>query len=219
MTPFVVVTMARSGSHRLQYLLNAHPRVKMRGELLNQTFETCSDAELIAAAFRARPGMKAVGFKMLHLQLMGRPFTLPSLLAVPGLKVIVLQRLDQIGRLRSEAQATTTDYWAVTALRRLPTPVRLDPWWTLQWLRVADAFHKQLAEHVPPERRAWITYEQLMANQDATLRQVWAALGVTSPGPLAPVTYRQEHRPLADTVTNLDELRAVLSGTRYRDLL
>lgn len=220
--PFIVLTMDRSGSKHLLYLLRAHPQIKMRAEILNKTFETLTDAELIANAFRVpaarRQNVAAAGFKVLHEQIAGRPFTLTRLLAVPHLKVIVLERRNQLERLRSEIQAAARGNWSVLSSPTVEHPaVHLPPGHVVYWLRVAQAFYTQLTE-IPTKQRIWLYYEDLIADQDAVMEPVWTFLGVRSPGPLQVATYRQEARPLADTVANLDELRAALAGTPYAAL-
>lgn len=214
MTPFIVLTMARSGSHHLQYLLNLHAQIKMRGELLNQTFETETDEHLIGRAFNGRRRYAAVGWKILQGQIAGRPLTLARLIeTTPGLKLIVLERRNQLERLRSEAQADLTRRWAVDAPppEQLPA-VTLNPPHVHYWLRTADAWHRQLRELNP----LWITYEDLMADQTAAMAPAWPYLGVDDPGPLDAQTYRQEHRPLDATITNLPELQQFLADTPYQ---
>lgn len=220
--PFIVLTMGRSGSKHLLYLLKAHPQIRMRGEILNKVFETLSDEELLANAFRVptarRRNTAAAGFKILHEQIAGRPFTLTRLLAVPDMRVIVLQSRNQIERLRSEIQAAAAGNWSVLSSPTVEHPmVYLPPGHVVYWLRVAQAFYKQLTE-IPAGRRIWLCYEDLIADQDAVMEPVWEFLGVRSPGPLRVATYRQESRPLADTVANLAELRTALEGTPYAAL-
>jgi len=211
MIRFVMVTMARSGSHHLQFSLNLHPHVKARKELLNKTFERMTDAELIRTGFSAKPPAKAVGFKLLHEQIAGRPWTLTRLLDA-GAKVIVLERRNQVERLRSDAQAHVTGRWEVhTPPPRLPA-VSLDPQLTLWWMRTAEAFHRQLRE-IDPERLLWLTYENF------DISPVWPFLGVKDPGPLDPGTVRQEDRPLIETLTNHAEVAGLLAGTPYAWML
>lgn len=213
MTPFVVLTMARSGSHHLRYLLNLHPQVKMRGELINATFETVTDADIVAGGFKVahhmRGRVRAVGFTLFCEQIAGRPFTLTRLLTVPNMHVIVLERVHQLERLRSKAQAIAVDYWAVDKPPGVLPAVTLDFFDTLYWLQVARAYHNQL-RGIP--NHLWMTYEELTGDRDAALERVWTYLGVDPFTPPPHVSYRQEDRTLAETVTNLDELQAWLTG-------
>lgn len=222
MTPFVVLTMARSGSHHLLFLLQAHPQVKMRKELLNKTFESLSDDALIAAAFRVpkrNPPILASGFKLLQEQLGPRPLTMQRLLNVPGIRFIVLERKDQLARLRFERQAHTVNNWGVRNPPEQPKPsVVLPPYHVDYWLRAARAYYRQLRE-LPDEQIHWVITEDMFANQDAVMTGVWNFLGVPNPGHLDVQSFQQEPRPTSATIDNIQELRDYFAGTYYEDMI
>lgn len=210
MTPFVVLSMARSGTQMFSSLLRCHPSVGHYGEVLHGRATTYPDSELVSLLTDPVPGWmlppapanpSVVGFKLLAHQVAGRPLTVSRVLQVPGIRVVVLERKDQIARLRSDAQARVTGRWdCATAPGPLPD-VALDPAWTSWWCDVARAWHTQLAEVAD----CWVTYEGLCRDPQGELDRVFACLGVGSV-PVAPGTVRQEPRPTTVTVTNWHDL-------------
>src|SRR5512139_4303737 len=108
MTPFVILAMPRSGTQLLASLLRAHPDVIAHGEMLNYIDENVDDTTLIEICYRQLDQLnkKAVGITIVTGQFNHRPLTIPNLLAVPDMHVIVIERRDQLSRIRSLYQAS-----------------------------------------------------------------------------------------------------------------
>lgn len=216
MIPFVLIAMARSGTQWLSSLLNAHPRVVSHGEVANSVLygADVTDDDIIRRWYRTPPGgQPVVGITLLDIQLNARPFTLPRLLTIRGMRVLVLERRNQLERLRSEAQAQLTGCWDVKTLPagQLPSVHLTDVRYKLD---TAHVFYSQLRREI--QDVCWLYYEDLMNDQDREMKRVWKFLGVRSPAHLDQSSaFRQEPRPLAETVANLDEVRATLAGTQY----
>lgn len=217
----MIASMARSGTQLLSALLGSHPDIVTHGEVLNRfDDEIWDDATIVERCYRQSDQLRqaAVGITVLCEQFGFRPLTFPNLLAVPNMHVIVLERRDQLSRLRSMLQADTTSRWEVDARPPKDLPaVRMPPADTLQALRQATLFHDQLRQIAVP--LVWVTYEELCENQACVLGAIWSFLGVASPGSISAPTFRQECRSLAETVKNLDEVRECLVGTRYEHSL
>lgn len=219
MTPFIILAMPRSGTQLLASLLRAHPDVIAHGEMLNYIDENIDDTTLIEICYRQLEQLnkKAVGITIVTGQFNHRPLTIPNLLAVPDMHVIVIERRDQLSRIRSLYQASHVWHWdCSTPAEDLPT-VTLPPQIVHDYLRSATIFHNQM--RTIPNWLAWITYEELITNQDKVMDALWAFLRIESPGPVPASTFRQEYRPLSETVANLDEIATELAGTRYEQLL
>ena len=214
--------MARSGTQLLSGLLGAHPGVISHGEVLNLlTDQTADDFALVERYYRQIDQLRrtAVGITVLSEQFGFRPLTFANLLALPNMHVIVLERRDQLNRVRSMLQADETARWEVDAPPPEALPaVRMEPAGTLRMLREATVFYDQLRQ-ITTVPVAWVTYEELCENRDSVLEAIWWFLGVESPGSIPAPTFRQESRSLTETVTNLDEIREYLVGTGYEHLL
>lgn len=220
MTPFVILTMFRSGSQYLVRLLDSHPQVWCREEPWGYGTECFDLDHLMAASFPAGRKEKAQGFKVLQDHVGPRPFLFQRLMEVPGLRVIVLERRNQLARIRSEMQARARYDWTVDSKPDVEPPaVHLDPFQVHSWLYTATAWHRTLQELPCP--KAWVYYEDLCENPVDTLAPVWTTLGVPTIRDLslARPSRRQESRGLAETVTNLDELETFLSRTPYHSLI
>lgn len=208
-TPFVILTLARSGSTHLVALLNQHPDITCYGEPLAtgaNNWHTASDRELIAAF--TGTDTKATGYKILADQLDHRPDTLRLLCEVPGIRFVILQRSNQFERLRSLAQVKATGVWQrKLQSTSLPPRVWLDPKFCHDELVRADRFYS-LCEELPV--KAWVYYEELCQRQDWALEPVWLLLGVDPLRGLRPATIRLEQRPLDETVMNWSKLKEEL---------
>lgn len=218
----MIVSMARSGTQLLSGLLGSHPGIITHGEVLNiLTDETCDDFALVERCYRQIDQLRhaAVGITVLAEQFGFRPLTFVNLLSLPDMHVIVLERCDQLSRVRSMLQADETSRWEVDSPPPQALPaVRMEPAGTLRLLREATVFYDQLSQ-ITAVPVAWVTYEELREDRDRVLETLWSFLGVESPGSTPAPTYRQESRSLVETVTNIDEIREYLDGTGYEHLL
>lgn len=218
MTPFLLLSMARSGTQYVADLLRHHPHITQHGEVLNPMDDVVTDYDLIWRCWRQPEHVTqhAVGITILQEQLAPRPLFLPRLLDMPGMRVIVVERIDQLGRLRSVHQAAARWDWSVDKpATDLPT-VELHPGQTLRSLQAATIWHNQLAQIGNP--LLWLYYEHIQAHQTTLIDAAYQFLGAHPHTPTT-ATVKQEHRPLADTVTNLDAIADTLAGTRYEPLL
>jgi hypothetical protein len=226
--------MMRSGSWYLVELLNEHPCIVSNGEVLNpedtvwpgDNRTQLSDAQRLDLAYRRyfcrgeKQEIAAVGCKILAEQLNGplREGTLDALAQVPGMKVLVLERRNQLEALRSLRQAEATGRRTAPADRGeplLPPVVYLSPGECLQRFRAAEVFYQQIRSTFPAEQRLWMWYEDLTEDPVVCLETVYSFLGVPTAVSALDVLLRQEKRPLAATVSNFLQLREFFSATDY----
>lgn len=230
MIPFVILTAPRSGSQHLQAVLNQHPDIVCHGEILHPQLQfgvrghNPTNAELTDAMWAyppvdpAKPDPKAVGWKLLNSHLCPRPTALPAILDRPGLRVVVLRR-NGLARLRSEKQALTVRRWSVDSPPGPMPAVELQPDDTLNEIHSTAVWYSEIEKMLASTPHTTVTYTELVDNPQNVSDRIAALLGL----PCRPVTetgtYRQEPRPITDTITNLDELRKEFAGTHYEALI
>jgi LPS sulfotransferase NodH len=226
--PFLVLSTIRSGSTHLTRLLNAHPQVVCNGEIFNDSdpdynwpgYPPKSTKEMIEKAFVDFPGKEkdpaAVGCKLTDQPLFGEPTRLADLLALPDMKVIVLQRRNQVECLRSMLQAWDTSAWQQpTGRPQVPLPpVTLSPLAVKGFFERAESFYGKCSLLIPPGQRLWVDYDDLRANQGPVCAQLWYHLGVP-PVAVEATLDKMEDRPLSETVENYEELQMLFEWTEY----
>lgn len=215
MTPFLILSLPRSGTQLLTAHLNQHPDIHAHGEILNQIDPDTTTADIMWRCWMHNPDSKAaLGATILHEQLTPRPLLLNNLLAIHNMHIIVLERANQLERIRSAVQAATMWDWSIDHPPQPKPAIELHPGKTLRELKTALLWHRELCTITNPV--LWLYYEQLAEAPATTLTPVWEFLHLTNPGPtLDTGTWKQEPRPLSDTVDNWDEIATMLAGTRW----
>jgi hypothetical protein len=111
-------------------------------------------------------------------------------------------------------EAETTGRWTVEIYEEVPTvpPIRIDPERCLSFLDSLYAY-RAWARHAFRQHDVFeLSYERLLTDFDAALHDVQAFLQVP-PQPLPALLRRQGTRPLAERVTNLSAITALLERT------
>jgi len=242
---FVVFSTPRTGSSWLVELLDAHPRVVAYGERfypgrgvrrengsldfvrfddLPSRFvrraQPAAALELeayLTLLLRPRPGIRAVGLKVMLEQARARAGLMASL-GRRGVRAVHLVRRDTLARLislraalaRGVFRARTGDVVPRTSLRLNSDKLLND----LETMEAAVAASRELLERHGLQCLE-ITYESLLASTEAELGRVAAFLDleetVWTPGTTLVITNPD---PLA-LVENVDEVRETLRGTRF----
>jgi len=249
-TPFVVFTTPRSGSSWLIDLLDSHPRIAAHAELFivgDRTtpdygsgdvprFEATLDesrrygrgtllvrrVRYLNRLFDRRPGVQAVGFKLMYLQASAHTGIVPYLAARRArfVHLVRANALDQIvsyeaARARNVFRARRGDVVPeVTVRLDAPAlPARLEKMES----EVADA-RRTLARYRLPALE--VVYEHLAETTGEELAGVVSFLDVE------PTDWQAEssivganHVPRAELIENLSEVEAALAGTRYEWML
>jgi LPS sulfotransferase NodH len=241
MTPFVLLSAARSGSTVLYYALDAHPRVRARGELLNPSARSrhslrawlaasrgrrllhraapaSSHARWLADVFRPRRDVGALGFKLLYGQT--SPSLWHALEREPRLHFVHLVRRNvlkaivslEVARRGRRFRVRPDEPWRFEK-------VRLDAALLPEALRARageiEAHRKRLAGRPHLE----VHYEELLADPGALVGGVFRFLGVEEAGAGTLPLRKMTPDDLADAVENLDEVAAALRGTEFERLL
>jgi LPS sulfotransferase NodH len=247
-TAFVVLTFPRSGSTWLMSTLDSHPRIAAYDELFlggdgfqprpadmpdfasfvegiprpARRLRPLHRASYLRALYRARPGIDAVGFKLVYGQARANPGLFPF---------FALRRVRAVHLIRANLLDAVVSYEAG---------------------RASGVFHRELGEPVPvasitldaeglrdrlgymewatSRARVWleryrlprleVAYEELSGRHDETIEAVLRFLGVEPRldrlhSPFVPVRGGSK----LDLVENADDVRAALRGTRFEWML
>jgi len=251
MTRFVLLSTQRSGSTWVVDMLNSHPRVVAYTELFIHGAATrtkwAGERDLdfwqvairqpgaprgrlgrtrllwryLGQVYRERPGVDAVGFKLMYSQLrVARPLVPALVLKRPRIVHLVRRNaLDLVlsketGAARGALHAKAgEDVRAVTV--RLPTEDLLE--------RLAA--HEQEVEQARARFRRLrlpyleVGYEDLVRDQGAGFTAIFAFLGVPPSGELSSSLQKLNPTSHEQLIENYGEVSALLAGTRFEPLL
>jgi LPS sulfotransferase NodH len=248
-TPFVVLTFPRSGSAWLNDQLNSHPEIVAYAELFlrDAGVATASGIEVpsfevflagipqparsllvvqrvryLRRLYAGRPGLRAVGFKLMYKQARDNRGVFPYF-AARRVRAVHLVRANLLEAVVSYEVARTTGSFHP----RRGDPVRTESV-TLDAARLRQRLEhqeqavswgrSQLERFRLP--RLEIAHEELIGRREETLGRVLDFLGIASPATplessLVPVTLGSG----LDFVANADEVRAALARTRFEWML
>lgn len=131
----------------------------------------------------------------------------------PNTPVITLRRGNLLARYVSELIAHQRNRWFVRVGEKLPATVQV----AIHRERMLEDFARTESLMEIARRRfpsaLGIRYEDLVTDPGTAFDQIQAHLGVAS-RPLTPGTVKVG-RPLEETITNYDDVRAWLTGTRF----
>ncbi len=241
---FVALGWYRTGSNLLLSLLNSDPAVAAYSELFsprgvfwgNAVYappladdaaraERAADgaAFLRRRVFRPHPaGVRAVGFKLFYPQVLEKPLPglTEALRADPALRVLHLRRRNLFRVLVSTRVSKSTGQMAATSeddveeAQRGVAAERFEPEECRAFFELLERRAAACEAVFDAARVTSVVYEDLVADRGREMARVRAALGL----PAAAATTRlvpQTTRPLAELVSNLDELRAAFAGGPY----
>jgi len=219
--PFVVVSQARTGSNLLVSLLDSHPHIDARGELL-QRLQGATVASRLSEIYGPKPRrIQAAGFKCFYYHPLDDPEApiWSQLRAVDQLHVVHLTRRNVLRTVTSRGLAGLTGEW----LERRPSPaggaveakprVRFTPEELTLAFEQNEAWAAECAEGFRDHPMLDVVYEDL-ASGPAAIDKVVAFLGV-GPHSLTTTLRRQNPEPLSELIDGFDELRQAFEGTRW----
>jgi LPS sulfotransferase NodH len=246
-TAFAVLTFPRSGSTWLMSELDSHPQIAAYDELflgargVQPEPTDVSDfvsylariprpvrrlgplhrATYLRAVFRERRGIEAVGFKLMYGQVRAN-FGLLPLFTVRRVRVVHLIRANLLDAVVSyEAGRASGVFHRKPGDPAPETRIHLD----------ATGLRERLGymEWDVARARVWleryrlprleISYEELVGRHDETLSAIRDFLGVEEDDELYSAYAPIRQGAKLDLVENVDEVRAVLIGTRFEWML
>lgn len=220
-TPFVVLSSGRSGSTLLVDELNRRwPEIRSLREEFNRAHHDRSFEEGFRHVWSTPTGHRFAGCKVFPGHVTAAE--LRSILKLPGMRVVILDRRSALRRYVSFQIARRDGQWLSTRGPVVEAGSRRIHVDLAHFLRYRDAVNEWYAAFdravvgLPVHRT---TYEQLSADLDGELRRVAAFLGAGPPATeLPPRLVRQNPEPLRALVSNFDELRVALDDLGLPDV-
>ncbi len=236
--PFLLLATQRTGSTVVWQTLDAHPRLRVRGEMFMKGMEHpesypaslarwdrrlrarlapgASVQRYLNGFFAERAGIDAAGFKLMYSQ--ARPEIWDWLEARRG-DVLHLVRANPLKILISKAAAEASGRRHLPpGERHAPRPVALP---TEGLLESLDRIRAQVDTHrarLEGLRHLEITYEELLAAPQALFDRCFSFLGV-EPRPVELALRKLMPDAVRDALTNYEEVAAILAGTPHAALL
>ena len=221
-TPFLVLAAGRSGTTLLVDELNRRwDDVRSLREAFNaNTREGHTFEETLGRVYFADSGHRFVGCKVFRGHVTDSE--LRRILALPGMRVIILRRTNVLRKYVSLQIAIRDDQWHASrsdeVLRAEERAVDVDLASFLRYRAVTDHAYDRFDQAVRGLPVLRITYEELSADLDGTLRRVGTFLGAGDPDiEPTPHLVRQNPEPLRVLIRNYDELRPDLERLGLRD--
>lgn len=219
---FAVLCLGRTGSTHLVELLDSHPQVRCFGELLNPRHPEAAPGawlgdvadEQLAHRLDAvldSADMPAAGFKLPLDSLRARPEAERWLRERRALRVIRLRRENLLALLVSRRLLRETMLASPQAGYGQVT-VEIDPDECLRVLARMERHESHLDSLSRGHRTFELEYNEL--NDANTHERVLAFLGQPTQ-PLASTRTRRRRQPLQETVSNWEQIRSALAGTRW----
>lgn len=216
--PFVLLGRSRTGSNLLHSMLNAHRRVRVVGEVFRRMAGRDLDRVLDHALGKQPYYIRACGFKLFYNHPVDTkdPRLWTDLAALAELRVVHLTRRNILRTLLSQRIAIRTDRWRHVGRGDAgPAPrVTFTPQELAKRFEQTRRNERWAAERFADHPTLNLTYEDLVAAPEATLRQVTDFLGVD---PIAPRTTlsRQNPQPAAQLIANFAELEQAFRGSPW----
>lgn len=230
-TRFIVLTKQRTGSNLLINSLQAHPQMRVYGELLRGGIdEAVKDAVRASAAdyfdtqvFNTRPSsIRAVGFKIFyhHPAWDASGAVWRYLEGLDDLHVIHLRRENLLRSLVSKKIAQKTDVWKQSGQTgEAPDKrVAIPPAECLEYFETTQRHEAEGDARFAGKPLLPMSYESLTGRFDDEMRRIQEFLHV-DPMALPVKTARQNPEALDELLLNYDEIRQALAGTRWESYL
>jgi len=223
---FCIVTTMRTGSELLVDLLNSHEKIRCEGEIM--TARPVFPLVLVRGRVRRAKyrGYQAYGFKIVSTHLIdflnGPDRGFARRLADEGFAFIHIRRRNVVRQVLSHLRARTDGEWHPTDGTEVTgTTVRIDPLIMIAQARLIEIHDDGLCWMLEdlPTRTLWYEDDLRDANaQQSTVDGICGMLGI-EPKPVRTSLKRIARPSLEDEIDNLEEIRRVISGTRYAELL
>lgn len=233
---FLVLSRGRTGSNLLLSLLDDHPQLRMRGEVIGESvlrrpqqharIEQRGAVAQVQRALQRSWTEKAVGIKVLYYQLeeayareWGVPDlgdVLPTLVQDSSIKVLHLKRRDRLRTLLSLKTAALTKEFLATGRTREQEPptLTLDPEECIAEFERIGQWEAAYGGHFQEHPVLDIHYEDLVADRAGQCQRITEFLEV-SPRRLRARTLQQAQRPPEQVIENYAEVQAALRGTAW----
>jgi len=223
-TPFLVLASGRSGTTLLVDELNRRwdDVRSLREAFSAHTRVGHSFEETLGRVYFTDSGHRFVGCKIFRGHVTDSE--LRRILALPGMRVVILRRTNVLRKYVSLLIAIRDDQWHASRADPIAAAgdraVDVDLPSFLRYRAMTDQAYDRFDQAVRGLPVLRITYEDLSADLDGTLRRVGKFLGAGAPDiEPAPHLVRQNPEPLRMLIRNYDELRPDLERLGLRDAI
>ena len=210
--------MGRTGSTLLAGLLDSHPEIECRGELLGLQYGYVEHPGISRKAFLEHhaytTSLPIRGFKMPLDWVFNHPGIFDDF-AELGYRIIRLDRRNALEHLVSIKLAQTNTDWS-SARHYTVQKTRVTPLELFTFIGARNAYNVVLDRFSAPLANAHFHYEDLLRPQ--TQEHLLNFLGARG-HPLKAQTTRQRSGTLAESIENYPDLSRELSKTPYAPLL
>lgn len=223
---FVIVTVGRTGSELLVELLDSHPDITCRGELLA---EAPRFPELYLKARASAAGLrraKVFGWKLLAAQFSddsrlnrGRGYL--AELDEGGYQIVLLERRDYLQQTISWNRAQVSRYHHRQGEQREFVPSLIDPELLLHWTKVNEEAAVSLRRSLGALPHLQLVYEDDLLDpsvHQATVDRVCAYLNVDT-APVSSRLIKVAPRRTEEMLSNWDDVRALFIRSGAAHLL
>jgi len=215
---FVIVSRARTGSNLLVSLLNSHPQVDARGELLRELRGASVEARLDHIYGRKPRRIQAVGFKLFYYHPLDdrQAPVWARLRETDELHVLHLKRRNVLRTLTSRKLASTTNVWldrGETGPIRDKPMVRFSPDELGRAFEQNDVWEAACDREFRNHHMMGLYYEELVSHP-AVLERVVEFLGVP-PRQLHTSLHQQNPEHLSALITDYEELQRAFQRSRW----
>ena len=195
-TRFVIAAYPRTGCSRLCGVLNSHPSIVCRDEVLHHDADARA---LVDDLFAHDVGHEAVGVTLVHGH---APVLTGELLRDPSVRKIVLRRESRVRVFLSSTRAT-----------HVGKPIEVDPGELQAFCRQYDQYFAWLDRHLVRQSVLRLSYERLFDRGEIT--RVLDFLGVVAAegSPLEARPDRRSRHTLREAISNFDELERRFART------
>lgn len=220
---FVIVSRSRTGSNLLESYLNSHPAIESHGEMFRE-LKGRSGREIWDRIHSRKPAsIKAVGFKLFYYHPTDSDdrFVWDRIEEDKSVRIIHLCRRNGLRTFLSRQIAEQTDVWKQTAEERGTVEkqrLSLDCDALLADLERTDGFIARTRERFADHPMIEITYEELITAPEAQLKRITELLGLRQLQ-LQSDMKRQNPETVSSLVSNADEIKSKLGGTKWAYLL
>lgn len=224
-TPFVILFIERDGSTYMISMLQSHPAIATvyeRFAVMRQKGQNAAQQLAWARDFYTAPlvgSAAAIGFKTKLVDVLD-PSGFTALLKEKQINVIHMQRRNRIkavvSRMNARRLYEATGNWNLYDKSDRMPPMNIEHETFARYLREREEADEELSTyvshlHLPTLR---VTYEDLLVDRDAILRQIFSFLNVP-PHPVQEKTMKHTKDDLREVIENFDDLRAHYAGSPY----
>jgi LPS sulfotransferase NodH len=235
-TRFAIVSRGRTGSTLLLSLLDSHPLISQRGEVIGESqlgkegtrreLQALGPIDYVERCFEKRAREAAVGIKILYYQtseayaqrlgVEGLSKVLDYLVSQREVRILHVKRKNRLRTLVSLQVAARTQQYRLLGdePRVAEAPLELTPDQCVREFERVDAWEREYDEIFRDHDLLEVLYEDLAASRESESDRVLDFLGLPRRA-LATAMRKQSRLALPDLIVNYEPLKAHFAATPW----